>query len=71
MTRSTARLAATVFFGGTGIYADLPTGARFKFPTNAAGTVCTKTKDGWYTTDNGGKFRTGMGTAVITLPEGN
>lgn len=58
------RLWATTFYGGNAVFADLKEGDRFTFPKHPE-SVFTKTKAGWFRTDDGRKHRTGRGTAVV------
>lgn len=62
------RLAAVTIFGGTGIYADLVKGDRFRFTTSDQ--RCQKIAGPWYVVEHrpGFKFRTGRGTAIVRLP---
>lgn len=77
MRRDMAR-AVAMLFGGTGIYGDLTPGTRFRFPsTRGTDSVYEKLTGGWYKvvvppsaypklrTDL--KYRTGAGSAVVTL----
>lgn len=65
MPRDIVRGAAMLLYGTATLYADLEDGDRFYFPTNDRREVCTKLGLGWYSMEDGRRFRTGVATAVV------